>query len=680
MTIAPSPFPTPAHDRVGSGEALEGLREAIRAHDCPRSLASLRHAISADQAHALQPLALEERDALRWMFVHWRDAGHFGDALAAFQQSSRIWPNDPVFAIEILVLEREHPALLETEVQALLQRMSPLVRSSCVVDLLLARRSGRLGDWEQAFRGLKRVLDRPDPAIRNYFQDLHALAVSVFAGWSDVQAGGADRQAPLDVSPTLDAYLLAVDQVGALDDILRSITYLNVFGLDDPVNQVLASLGRIQTSLGVEGLGGLIMLLLSRHRQHQAREVVEAGLADPASLRSPLFVKAAVGCAIAQRDALLERTLLSGFAVAEGDGQTHPVTRARVAEIMARRRSVMADRPLRVFVGLFGQSRAAGQTIPQTIDKVIRAFDAATVGAFEVSFGMATWLRPGHRVLDISHPTAFFLEVVPVALHPLFMDERGLPPTATARLYPNLVHGMIEYTRAQCQVPVTVEDLSDLFPADRATILVDDEDEVEAEARRALEAGGHMGRVDHLNQYKMWSRISRLRDALEQEAARQGAPFDACVLMRSDLQYEGGDLANIVCRAVSAFEADRVFCDNDPHAEFIEGLGDRYLIASAANADILFDGYRYKLNLASSVGDEAAGRQRMAGHELLHRILFERGRTPSPLTGIHYLLRREQIPAMPLIEALRRDLDGVADAEARSRVMAAIASLSGPPQ
>lgn len=611
---------------------------------------------------SLKGWSATDRDKLRWLLVSHRDRGFVEEAFAALESAQRLWPDEAVFLIELLVIARAHSGHYRQAASALIDSVTDEVRLSPVVDLLLSLDAAESGDLIVALDGFVRVSSGASEGVRHYLE--------FYSNLSSIVLRGLGRS--VDFSGDIETYLAyfyaVLDRFSSIEGAVRGVVFFNSMGLDSPAVLSIRALERIADQLTPEGRASLIFLLVAHHQYDGARRHIEECLGRDDFVASSAFMKAAASCALALRDPVFERRILARWVPCDPEG-AGSLKAVRSRELSARAAVVAADRPLRVFVGLFGQFRSA-DSISDMLSCVAADISATFPGPISLHYGFATWRRSGARRLEPSDSTEFFRQLLPSEAQQLLQPRHGHTGSEVAGVFPNLIARMLAYFGAAADRAVDAEQLAGLFPGP-VTVLVDDEEGVEREARQA--AGGRP--VPHLNQFKMWSRIARLRDALAVQQAAAGGDFDACLIMRNDLVYLGGDFASLICRVASSYESDRVFCDHDPHAEYIEGLGDRYIVAGSEAADRIFGGYADHIGALATEDYGSAVISRLAGHEMISKILFEGGFSATPVYNVRYGLNRGVFPAKILLECLAEDLRHLEDPADRAAVERLILDL-----
>jgi len=230
----------------------------------------------------------------------------------------------------------------------------------------------------------------------------------------------------------------------------------------------------------------------------------------------------------------------------------------------------------------------------------------------------------------------------------------------------------LEVTSAVKAAKLSIEALQALLP-NGASIVVDSEDHLEQEVRDALAKGNRPDGWNNINQFKMWSRIAGLKSAIDAQEMRLGRQVDACLFYRCDIPSVGGDIEDLICRVASLYEDNIVYNDYDPHANYIDGIGDRIIVLSRKAADALFGGLDHFLAVWG--GDSAPELAiRIGCHEGPQSVLFANGLSAIPVP-LQFYIHRPKAPVAPLIPALEADLAQSTDPAVRTALEAALAHL-----
>jgi len=606
----------------------------------------------------------EELDRLRWTLVAHRDSGHPREALSALVSAARLWPSEQSFVIECFVLLEQRSVINDLQAAELAVRTAPEVLEHPAVKLFLALREAQDGGLQAtaAFDALSAPerTGAVDPFARQMAElgEFALLSPELTTPRDFTTKQGADR-----FSRQLAWRFLALDRAGSLDDQVRRIAFENTLGAPHPVSRVLEALKSVYSRLSLEGQTTVIHLLVSVGELDDARSRILAGINAGQHLRSLFFAKAASLYAMRANDTVLERRILT--TIPSLPAEASDLDKARHLEVMQRRKAISADRPLSIFVGFFGQCRAPEDILRATIRRLQGDFGRAQEGPFELHFGLSTWKISGVRALELSHPTDFFREILPDTLQTIIEPRLGRLGLDLHDHLPNTVDACKLFTSEQASRDITPNTLNDLFPP--GSVVIDDETIIEGDVRKSAGLPDQTP-APHINQFKMWSRIAGLQKAVEQHEQRMEQRMDVCIFLRSDLVYRDGALPALASRVARPHENDAVFCDQDWHAQFIEGAGDRCLVASRTGANALFQCYDYLLDATSNDSSHAAARHRFGAHQALQAYLYGRGFSVMPTFTTDAEIYRPKMPLQRAISALTADADRTQDSVLRSHI------------
>lgn len=589
-----------------------------------------------------------------------------------FERLMRLHRNDPAdltVVIDLLRVSQDRTLVPGPTYAALVDNLPETAWSSPEARMLMALRAGRYGRLQIAAEQIDALIAMGLAALSHCMQDVDDLLNYVLHLLADGERADAERAAPA----ILALHFLRQETTGDIEHAVREVAYTNKYRLIHPAANADAALRLVWLQIGYEGKAALIDLLVAERALEDANTLVMEGLLDATSASSASFTRAAANCAIQRCDANVERFALARFRT-EG-GAKSALERTRRLEVLERRSRLAADRPLDVFVGFFGQARSADQSLPHCIDALERGFAASREGPFNLHFGLSTWARTGVRELELGHSVDFFAQLLPEEARGLINAEFGLTGEALQKTFPALIASMLSFTQRQSRAAMDATTLAPLLPG-CAEIVIGDEGQIERDVEDAHERAG-LGRVaPNLNQFKMWASIANLATALSAHEQRLDRRIDAVMLLRSDLIFVDGPVGALVCRAVSPYERNKVFSDHDPHAEFIAGAGDRYVILARDHVDVLFEGYQRHLSAASASDERAMLRRRNNGHESLATLLFQAGLAHSPVADVRYLLHRLRMPPELVRTALESDLHADARAVDRDRFVEVLSALS----
>lgn len=629
----------------------------------------------------------EERDRLRWSLVGVRDEGRLHDALTGLKVAARVWPEDPIFVIEaLLVLEMIGASA--GDVIDLVETLPEAVRFNPVVDLFVSRRL-RVDQRDEAAAAMER-LSRTPPEAFGAFRHVHAdflMRAADDAMWQARLAYLADAPPNVeDVDRLLESgsarafakalgeRLLSAAHAEHLPSMAERFAFINELSIPNAPAMTLAALEGVVDRLPPDGHVARLWLWLAMSRADKARAVIDQLIWRDDVVAHAGFVRAAFVCAARLKDPALERLVLRRWNP-DGAHERHDVERdkSRRFEIEARRRALNVEAPIRVFVGIFGQLREPEAVVAQSVQDIDRLFADSPYGVFELHRGLSTWTKLGRRDLALHHGAGFFAHSAPTAVHRLLVNEIAITGHDVAAKMPTFAQTMCDEVAAQGKGRVESSDLEPLLPPG-STIVIDDEEPVDERIALALSKHDTLGR-HYVNQFKMWSRIARLKPALEAQEAQTGARMDVCLFHRCDLKAIEGNLAETACTVIAPECSRDVYYDYDRHAEFREGSGDRVIILARDQVDAIFDAYEVFLREHEQAGYEDR-RSRIECHAGLQSMIVRNGLTPVTIKSLGYQIHRQVVSADRLIPALQADLAATSDPEIARRLQDAIQDLS----
>lgn len=621
-----------------------------------------------------------EIDRLRWSLVGWRDEGYVDEAVQGLLEAGRRWPRHPQFLLELLVIRSMRPGL---DLSEALSRWPAETLDHPEVALFLGLEAAAQGQLDEARKRLEQLdgvdAKRLAPFRGQYIELLELVGLEpARAAYAEAARSSSDPLSTPEAAAlisVLTELLVHADGMGGLVNLTRALMY---FGkLDAPAVQhvVQTAMEQARPRLSLDGKVVHLELILATYVDGiRALPLVRELMAAEATRGSARFARVASVVAARLKDGALEREVLARFTPPAQAAS--PLEAAQIAEVEGRRRARKLDRPLRIFVGLFGQMREPEAVLPQSIEAVRAAFADTGHGPVELHFALSTWPRTGGRGLTLDDATGFFAQAAPLEARPLLTSRNGATGHALAARMPHLVSTLVDHSTRRSARDTTPEELAGYLPQG-ARVVTTPEAEVEAPVRPGLARIGRENSAT-MNQFKMWSRIAALGDALKAHEAEQGRPMDLCLLMRCDLARVKGSLTEAAARAASPWDASTVFYDYDPHAEFIEGAGDRYMLGARDAMASLMGGYdHYLAAVRAEPLDPLASR--LTAHECVQSLIVLHGLTPFPVWALGYELHRGTPPAARVAEALAADLALGCDPELAAEIKAALDRLSARP-
>jgi len=620
----------------------------------------------------------KERDDLRWTLVRWRDSGRLEDAVEGLSLANRIWEQDPIFLLELLVIEQYNPHLVDGR---LIEDQTDQTLAYPPVMLFLALRAVQAGRLDIGSSAYDVICAAGVECIHPFYAQYYKLAEIVLINAARERLPDSpDASGSVNLkyiqhrelfTQAIGVSLISAQYAGELSSRVRDIAFVNTHAVQDPIDLCLKSFDTVIDKLNIDGKLVYMRFLQAIGSTARSKEIAHDLLADEDTRNSAQFARIGSTLAARRHDAITERLILARY-----QSDTSQVANAHDVEVSKRRKAVAADRPLNVFVGLYGQLRDPRQILQASTSALIESFENSPCGPFQLHFGLSAWSRPGRRPLTEGDSVGFYQQSAPTALHPLTAVSFGTNGRDLALTFPNLVAAMVAHNNAAEVDNYTESDLKPLFPA-HTSIALASELPVEAEVRQTLAAGRSEAAWSQLNQFKMWARIAGLKQSLLEQEAMLGHPVDACLFLRCDLTNLKGQLAEAAVRVASAYDQKSVLYDYDGHAEFVEGAGDRYMVMSRTSADVILDGYANTLAIhATTSPQEAALRARIGPHEGLASLLFKSGLTPEPISSLYYEIHRGAPPTPALQQALEADLEFSTDPRAQHAIRSALQNLA----
>lgn len=595
----------------------------------------------------------EAIDRLRWELVGWRDAGRFQEALGGLLGAHVAWPDEPGFSLEAVIIATRYLRVETRWSRGFIESLADPLRRSPEITLFSALLALDEGDEARAFRETSILMSSArEPEWAFLAEEQELLRQTVRRRATMAEPGDPDQASErhVFVRDGVDRYIRNAIGRGDFFDSLTGIVSVNIFGLADPHGYFSERLRALYDTLDADAKSVCLAYYISFKRFDEAAGVVADLMARPESATSVMFAKWAVYLASEIADGALERAVLERFRAPAASG--FDLEGARAHEIELRRRAVTPARPARVFVGLFGQLREPDATLPHLVS-TLSAGLAGAPDRFDVSYGLATWQATGGRSLTLDDITHFLLERLPAPVHALVANLAAPNARALAVDLPNLVDFILTHSAAGGQA-VDREAIAAVMPAG-TTILIDDDSEIDMAVAGLAAANGDVIDRGEVNQFKMMSRIKRLKDALGIAEWQAGGPMDAIVLMRPDLRFEG-DLSALIERVLIRGAEQRIISDYDGNAEMIEGAGDRFLLGPRQAMVELFDMYDHFFEAFWPGSLNAVLQKRIGSHQNLRSFVFTRGLDLTTTSEIQYRLHRTVIDMADLIEPLTKDL------------------------
>ncbi len=307
-----------------------------------------------------------------------------------------------------------------------------------------------------------------------------------------------------------------------------------------------------------------------------------------------------------------------------------------------------------LFIGFFGQLR-----FPHIVLPCLRSYLENDLQGFRqagglVSVGMATWNVAGQRRFNDWDGAGFIFPHLPPEITNIIMRYPVNKINDVKCLLPNTADKVIE--QALSVEGINVDVLRNICDDALLTSIESDEFYVKhAGAVISARCGGDRNLV---NQGRMWNRIGALRNLVAEAEIRREAPVTHGLLIRPDLRLQSGSICSLLTKSLDR-EPNWLFADHDAHAAFIEGLGDRYILADRVALDRVLDGERLLLAAANKDGVDQSYALRFGAHQFLNTLLFEHGTQVTAISRdqIRFDLYRGEMSIDDLRDELVADRD-----------------------
>ncbi|MGV1896709.1 hypothetical protein GOZ84_11105 [Agrobacterium vitis] len=272
-----------------------------------------------------------------------------------------------------------------------------------------------------------------------------------------------------------------------------------------------------------------------------------------------------------------------------------------------------------IFIGMFGQCRFSNHVFPMLIDKLSSETKALKEKGTIFSYGISTWDRGGSRGLFDTDSVHFLLQHLPFDLHDGVMQLNCKSVGDVKRHLPNVVNFCSSLAASASDI--TVDYLKSYLSPDFETDIWNDTKFMSSIGQRVADKFG--GNFHLVNQARMWNRIAALRALAEKAEREKALPITRYVLLRSDLVFSGTSLLANLINLSTPGRNNFLMGDHDPHANFIEGLGDRIMFCDKQAFARITSGQELFLNVIDAPGSMKPYISRCHAHQFLETILFE---------------------------------------------------------
>jgi len=566
-----------------------------------------------------------------------RDAGFSDHALKGFRIVSQLRPSDRIY-LEILIILTQF-RFDESLIIHVLNEVHDDWLSNSAVALLVAYASYRIGNLRLASQTFAQV-ERNDIYQNLFFLKLYNETHShliISAGHLTKTLGSEYISEALSRAVMREHVVSQLQNLSILEfeDALRRMVF---GGGAERLNSDIVSeaLVLIMDRVEYEKLPVAFRMLVALHKFSEAKNYMRFIEATPVR-QNPDYIKTLVRLGELSDDALimgvandlaLEATS-SAYRVEDQDA----MTQIRLAEVRARAAVLSELRALgqdisdqakvpdkHFFIGFFGQLRYPKQNFQSLLSYIAEHIAPLQQEGWTVSYGISTWRETGRRPLALDNPIGFLLEILPVELHALVKSTGASSISAFRSLFPQTTEFLMRQSMDTQEVDKAfVESLSGM----PIYSVIGDEDlymqQLGVNIHHAFNGDDH-----YLNQGKMWSRLSGLAEVVSQAEVGTGRKISHAMLVRPDLIFPNNGLHKYFENLIYSKIQNIVYTDEDVHATFIEGLGDRYMLCDRAGLDCILGGYDKMADiLTNPEKDEYNYRFRLKAHQFLESLLFQ---------------------------------------------------------
>jgi len=309
-----------------------------------------------------------------------------------------------------------------------------------------------------------------------------------------------------------------------------------------------------------------------------------------------------------------------------------------------------------LLVGFFGQARFPSYVLPTLFAYIKKQVEPLVEQGWKVSPAVSTWDKVGQRAMYDHDAAHFIQERLP---HEINHELTKLPIWTVGHIrniLPDTVRACAE--NGSAVTAMSSEYLSEAF-GQHVYAEIGSDQTFMTEIGQSISDSFH-GDSNVVNQARMWNRLSKLRGLAQEAAVDAGCEVTHVLMVRLDLLFLEDQLwQNMISPALKS-DANFIFADHDPHANFIEGLGDRVMFCDVAGFHRVTDGERLIRHVLGGGEKYSCYRSRFHAHSFLETILFESDIKITRVTwqNIKHEIYRGRLTLADLRESLRIDLSG----------------------
>lgn len=613
-----------------------------------------------------------------------RDSGDINGATEALQAIVDVHSDHFRATLELLLVAAS--AGRSDLVEKILAGLPAELAAHPHIRLMVAYHYSHLGQLSEVMDWLSGVSHASVAAIptfrslhREMLESLANHSLQLTASIAQILPGAAMASARLAIAETILQHIVDTeDNPDELFAHIRRWTFLTPGILHMRVDLFGRMLARMPKRAHLELQSTAFCYLVATRLWPEARSMADRLLAQPDAAGDPVFAKALVGFATEGDRSLAETAahVISECSrrAASSDRSVHRRSAAILNGIEVRARSMRrdlrppedfaaigalaptysakaADAGMHFYVGLFGQMRFGEYLLGPLAAYVEGQFAEFVRGGGRLSHGVATWEDGGQRKLLQDDGYTYLRDILPLPIADRLSDYKLATVGQAMPLIPNVVMKLLDEGGHAQKIDSKL--LRSLFNAD-AFVSIENDDAYRAEF------GDHLASVlgdstPLTNQGRMWHRIAAHRTLVQQAEIKAGRPVTHVLLLRGDLTGLSGPLWQHIETRLNSSPENWAMFDHDPHASFIDGVGDRYMIMDRIAFDRIMDGYDLMRSIVTpGTTVDPAYLVRFFPHTHLRTILFEHG------TCIYEVLRSsiqfDLYRGRRTIEQLRREI------------------------
>lgn len=421
-------------------------------------------------------------------------------------------------------------------------------------------------------------------------------------------------------------------------------SFYNEYGIESPYEVTADALLRIVDHVDTERRAVIWAYLYAINDRSRISDFLERFKDDADLWAHPFFARMVCSYARAIGDWTLESKALTRVLSGSADPSWTLINRkVQLLELRARAATlerltagaaepkVMGkSRAPVVFVGVFGQLRHERDVLPALADYLRREEEAlrAAFGA-RLHIGFSVWDSTGQRPVVDAGGNHGGLEVLYARLPADLVHILRAHGLHSLEAFSGAFPRVFDYAVA-CGREISCVDpelIKSLFPSTAAVdIAVKAEFAAEEEALMAASSRPGPRPADWRNQLRMWHRIGAFMPMIAALEESEGTPIAAGALVRADLLFHKGSLADLLRPVLEGRQQRSVCADYDPCAAYFEAVGDRYFagdrdgILTVASC---WETMKQRIAVCDGGGEEFERARRFGSHVFVGARLFE---------------------------------------------------------